>query len=91
MALLAASMPARLQRTHRLGEARHEALAPRFAPFPGFEPHPCRDYSAPWFEGRPVLRGASHCTRPRMRHPCYRNFFTAARNDVPAGFRSCEP
>ena len=61
----------------------------QFEPFPGFEPHPYRDYSAPWFDGRPVLRGASHCTQPRMRHPRYRNFFTAARNDVPAGFRSC--
>ena len=60
-----------------------------FMPFPGFEPHPYRDYSAPWFDGRPVLRGASHCTQPRMRHPRYRNFFPAGRNDVPAGFRSC--
>ncbi len=60
-----------------------------FAPFPGFEPHPYREYSAPWFDGRPVLRGASHCTQPRMRHPRYRNFFPAARNDVAAGFRSC--
>ena len=60
-----------------------------FAPFPGFEPHPYRDYSAPWFDGRPVLKGASHCTQPRMCHPKYRNFFPAGRNDVPAGFRSC--
>ena len=60
-----------------------------FQPFPGFLPHPYRDYSAPWFDGRPVLRGASHCTQPRMRHLRYRNFFPAARNDVPAGFRSC--
>jgi gamma-glutamyl hercynylcysteine S-oxide synthase len=60
-----------------------------FEPFPGFEPHPYRDYSAPWFDGRPVLRGASHCTQPRMRHARYRNFFPAGRNDVPAGFRSC--
>lgn len=60
-----------------------------FEPFPGFQPHPYRDYSAPWFDGRPVLRGASHCTQPRMRHPRYRNFFPAGRNDVPAGFRSC--
>jgi len=66
-----------------------EWTASPFAPFPGFEPHPYRDYSAPWFDGRPVLRGASHCTQPRMRHPRYRNFFTATRNDVPAGFRSC--
>ena len=60
-----------------------------FMPFPGFEPHPYRDYSAPWFDGRPVLRGASHCTQPRMRHARYRNFFPGGRNDVPAGFRSC--
>jgi iron(II)-dependent oxidoreductase len=66
-----------------------EWTASPFAPFPGFVPHPYRDYSAPWFDGRPVLRGASHCTQPRMRHPRYRNFFPAERNDVPAGFRSC--
>jgi ergothioneine biosynthesis protein EgtB len=66
-----------------------EWTASPFVPFPGFEPHPYRDYSAPWFDGRPVLRGASHCTQPRMRHPRYRNFFPAGRNDVPAGFRSC--
>jgi gamma-glutamyl hercynylcysteine S-oxide synthase len=66
-----------------------EWTASPFQPFPGFESHPYRDYSAPWFDGRPVLRGASHCTQPRMRHPRYRNFFPAGRNDVPAGFRSC--
>lgn len=66
-----------------------EWTASPFAPFPGFEPHPYRDYSAPWFDGRPVLRGASHCTQPRMRHPRYRNFFPAARSDVIAGVRTC--
>jgi ergothioneine biosynthesis protein EgtB len=66
-----------------------EWTASPFAPFPGFEPHPYRDYSAPWFDGRPVLKGASHATQPRMRHPRYRNYFPAERNDVPAGFRSC--
>ena len=60
-----------------------------FAPYAGFEPHPYRDYSAPWFDGRPVLRGASFATPPRMRHPRYRNFFTAERNDIFSGFRSC--
>jgi len=65
-----------------------EWTASPFAPFPGFEPHPYREYSAPWFDGRPVLRGASFCTQARMRHPRYRNFFPAARNDVPAGFRA---
>lgn len=66
-----------------------EWTASPFRPFSGFQPHPYRDYSAPWFDGRPVLRGASHMTQPRMRHPCYRNFFPPHRNDVPAGFRSC--
>ncbi|MDB5816716.1 MAG: hypothetical protein JWQ11_356 [Rhizobacter sp.] len=68
-----------------------EWTASRFEPYPGFTPHPYRDYSAPWFGDRPVLRGASFMTQPRMRHPRYRNFFMAHRNDVPAGFRTCEP
>ena len=66
-----------------------EWTASPFAPYPGFTPHPYRDYSAPWFDGRPVLRGASFMTQPRLRHPRYRNYFPADRNDVPAGFRSC--
>jgi ergothioneine biosynthesis protein EgtB len=60
-----------------------------FAPYPGFMAHPYRDYSAPWFDGRPVLRGASFMTQPRMRHARYRNYFRPERNDVPAGLRSC--
>lgn len=66
-----------------------EWTASRFEPFDGFRPHPYRDYSAPWFDGRPVLRGASHLTQPRMKHPRYRNFFPAHRRDVPAGLRTC--
>ena len=66
-----------------------EWTASEFQPFAGFRPHPYRDYSAPWFDGRPVLRGASFMTQPRMRHPRYRNFFQPHRSDVPAGFRSC--
>ena len=66
-----------------------EWTASPFAPYPGFRPHPYRDYSQPWFDGRPVLRGASYLTQPRMRHPRYRNFFTADRNDIVAGFRTC--
>lgn len=72
----------------RWGDA-WEWTASAFAPFAGFVPHPYRDYSVPWFDGRPVLRGASPLTQPRMRHPRYRNFFMAERSDVPAGFRSC--
>ena len=60
-----------------------------FAAWPGFAPHPYRDYSQPWFDGRPVLKGGSFATPPRIKHPRYRNFFPAGRNDVFAGFRTC--
>ncbi len=66
-----------------------EWTASPFAPYPGFEAHPYRDYSAPWFDGRPVLRGASFATQPRLHHPRYRNYFPAARSDIFAGFRTC--
>ena len=65
-----------------------EWTASAFAPYPGFQPHPYVDYSQPWFDGRPVLKGACAATVARMRHPRYRNFFTAERNDIFAGFRS---
>ncbi len=68
-----------------------EWTASPFAPYPGFVAHPYRDYSQPWFDGRPVLRGASFATQPGMRHPRYRNYFTADRSDLFAGFRSCAP
>ena len=66
-----------------------EWTASPFAPWPGFKPHPYRDYSAPWFDGRPVLKGGSFATPLFMKHPRYRNYFAAGRNDVFAGFRSC--
>lgn len=65
-----------------------EWTASPFAPFPGFEPHPYRDYSLPWFDGRPVLKGASAATDPRLVHRQYRNYFTPERDDIFAGFRS---
>jgi gamma-glutamyl hercynylcysteine S-oxide synthase len=65
-----------------------EWTASAFAPYPGFTPHPYCDYSAPWFDGRPVLKGASAHTLPLMRHAKYRNYFTPDRNDVMTGFRS---
>jgi ergothioneine biosynthesis protein EgtB len=68
-----------------------EWTASAFSPFVGFVAHPYRDYSRAWFDGRPVLRGASHATTPRMCHPRYRNYFTPERNDIFAGFRSCSP
>ena len=66
-----------------------EWTASPFLPYPGFCAHPYRDYSAPWFGTRHVLRGASRATSPNIAHPRYRNFFTAERNDIHAGFRSC--
>lgn len=66
-----------------------EWTASAFAPYPGFTPHAYRDYSAPWFDGRPVLRGASFATSARLRHPRYRNYFGAQRNDIFAGLRTC--
>lgn len=66
-----------------------EWTASDFAPYEGFKPHPYREYSAPWFGSRRVLRGASFGTQPRMHHRRYRNYFTPERNDIFAGFRSC--
>ena len=68
-----------------------EWTASDFVPYAGFTPHPYRDYSAPWFGQRRVLRGASLATQPRLRHPRYRNFYAPERNDIYAGFRSCAP
>jgi gamma-glutamyl hercynylcysteine S-oxide synthase len=66
-----------------------EWTASTFEPYHGFVVHPYRDYSQPWFGSRRVLRGAGPATHARMRHPAYRNFFVADRNDVHAGFRTC--
>jgi ergothioneine biosynthesis protein EgtB len=66
-----------------------EWTASPFTPYPGFTPHPYRDYSAPWFGTRRVLRGACEATSIHLAHPRYRNFFEPQRSDVFAGFRSC--
>jgi ergothioneine biosynthesis protein EgtB len=60
-----------------------------FASYPGFAPHPYRDYSAPWFGSHAVLRGGSFGTQPRLHHVRFRNYFDPARQDVFAGLRSC--
>ena len=65
-----------------------EWTASPFAPYPGFTPHPYRDYSAPWFGTRRVLRGACFATSPALAHARYRNFFEPHRTDIFAGFRS---
>ena len=65
-----------------------EWTASRFLPFEGFQAHPYRDYSQPWFGTRHVLRGAAAATSPWLAHARYRNFFEPHRRDVFAGFRS---
>ncbi len=62
-----------------------------FRPFEGFAADPYVDYSQPWFGTHKVLRGASFATRPRLKHPKYRNFFMPDRDDIFCGFRSCAP
>jgi len=66
-----------------------EWTASPFQPYPGFVPHPYRDYSQPWFGSRRVLRGACDATSLWLAHPRYRNFFEPQRSDIFAGFRSC--
>ena len=65
-----------------------EWTASDFAPYPGFEVHPYRDYSAPWWHGHRVLRGASAATSAHVADVRYRNFFLPERRDIFAGFRS---
>jgi gamma-glutamyl hercynylcysteine S-oxide synthase len=60
-----------------------------FMPYPGFVAHPYEDYSEPWFGTRQVLRGACMATQPMMKNAKYRNYFTADRTDIYAGFRTC--
>jgi iron(II)-dependent oxidoreductase len=61
-----------------------------FYPFPGYiVDQPYREYSAPWFGYRKVLKGGAWATRGRLARNGYRNFFTPDRNDAIAGFRTC--
>jgi ergothioneine biosynthesis protein EgtB len=66
-----------------------EWTASAFLPYPGFEADRYREYSAPWFGTRQVLRGASSATPARLRSPRFRNFYTPERVDIFAGFRTC--
>ncbi len=65
-----------------------EWTATNFAPYPGFEVHPYRDYSVPWWHGHRVLRGACAATSAHVVDVRYRNFFVPERRDIFAGFRS---
>jgi len=66
-----------------------EWTASDFQPYPGFVAGPYKEYSAPWFVDHKVLRGGCWVTRSRLIHNSYRNFYTADRRDVWAGFRTC--
>lgn len=65
-----------------------EWTASEFAPYPGFEVHPYRDYSEPWWHNHRVLRGACAATSAHVVNVRYRNFFVPERRDIFAGFRS---
>ncbi len=61
-----------------------------FYPFPGYiVDWPYKEYSAPWFGYRKVLKGGAWTTRSRLANNSYRNFFEPHRRDVYAGFRTC--
>jgi EgtB-related family protein len=66
-----------------------EWTATPFRPYPGFQPDPYAEYSAPWFETHFSVRGASPATSSRVAHPRYRNYYTPERSDLFVGFRSC--
>jgi iron(II)-dependent oxidoreductase len=66
-----------------------EWTATDFAPYPGFEIDPYREYSQPWFGTHKVLRGGAWPTQPRLLRNTWRNFYTPDRRDVWAGFRTC--
>ncbi|MCM5569578.1 SUMF1/EgtB/PvdO family nonheme iron enzyme [Burkholderiaceae bacterium FT117] len=70
------------------GDSVWEWSADAFEPYPGFEPGPYRDYSAPWFGDHRELRGGAFATEPPIRDLRYRNYFTPGRTDVFAGFRT---
>jgi len=66
-----------------------EWTADDFRPFPGFSPMVYREYSAPWFGDRKVLKGGAWATPSRLVRNGFRNFFQPWRSDAIAGFRSC--
>ncbi len=67
-----------------------EWTADDFQPFPGFVADPYEEYSQPWFGDHKVLRGGCWATRSRLVRNTWRNFYQPHRNDVWAGFRTCE-
>jgi iron(II)-dependent oxidoreductase len=77
------------QALQELSGAAWQWTSTPFAPYPGFEPGPYRDYSEPWFHDHTVLRGGSFATQGRIATRRYRNFYKPERSDPFAGFRTC--
>ena len=69
-----------------------EWTATAFAPYPGFEPHPYRGYSEPYFDGgHRVLRGGSFATDPAIARATFRNWYVPGTRQIFAGLRVAWP
>jgi gamma-glutamyl hercynylcysteine S-oxide synthase len=65
-----------------------EWSASHFLGYPGFAPHPYREYSEVFFgDGYRVLRGASWATNPRVASMTFRNWDLPQRRQIFAGVR----
>jgi len=65
-----------------------EWTSSEFGGYPGFEPHPYREYSEVFFDsGYMVLRGASWATRPSVARNTFRNWDLPQRRQIFCGFR----
>jgi iron(II)-dependent oxidoreductase len=65
-----------------------EWTASTFAGYPGFQPHPYREYSEVFFgNAYRVLRGGSWATRERVATPAFRNWDFPQRRQIFAGIR----
>ncbi len=65
-----------------------EWTASVFAPYPGFEAYPYREYSELWFDGdHRILKGGSWVTREPLLRCSFRNFFRPRFRAAFAGFR----
>ena len=65
-----------------------EWTSSEFDGYPGFAPHPYREYSEVFFgDGYRVLRGGSWATQPRVATPTFRNWDLPQRRQIFAGVR----
>jgi gamma-glutamyl hercynylcysteine S-oxide synthase len=78
---------ARADLLHGVGQA-WEWTSSHFLAYPGFEPFPYREYSAPFFgDEYRVLRGGSWATHPNTMRPSFRNWDLPQRRQIFAGLR----